>query len=44
MNLISNHYSTRNQMMILLLGALLDRKGAYSKQEVLSIVDRFEVV
>lgn len=41
MKLLSNHYnySTRSQMMILLLGALFDCKGAYTKQDVLAIVE-----
>ena len=39
MNLHSNPYSTRSQMMILLLGALVDRKGAYTKQDVLAIIE-----
>jgi hypothetical protein len=42
MNLTHNPYSTRSQMMIMLLGALVDRKGAYTKQDVLAIIEKLK--
>ena len=42
MKIFPNPYSTRSQMIILLLGALFERKGAYTKQDVLSIIERLK--
>ena len=39
MKLLTNPYSTSSQMTILLLGALINHKGAYAKQQVLTIVE-----
>jgi hypothetical protein len=39
MYLDSNPYSTRSQMIMILLGIMADRKGGHSKQEVISMIE-----